>query len=531
MKPIHLAVIAIAAAGGWFAARLSDHFHRSNGTEQRKILLYQSPMHPWVKSDKPGQCTVCGMDLVPVYEGDATHDKPAPGLVMLPQGSPNVVGVRTMEVKKMPLQRTLRISGMIGEDMSRHGVISAPVEGRIDGLSMNHAGQQVTRRQPLATVFSRTLLGAANDYNVALNQNPEAAAAAKRRLEQYGLVWEQIQTIPQRQPDDLYFGILSPLTGVIVKSYVAEGQFVKEGEKMFEIADFTKMWFMFSAAESDLPFLKVGQMVTLSTAQLPGENFKGRLAFINPNLDEMTHTSMVRVVLENPERRIKNNTYAEGTVELEAPEVTAIPRSAVLWSGTTPRVYVEKAAGSYQQRTVKLGRHGDADWEALEGLREGERVVTSGNMLIDSQAQLDAMALTSEPPPPSHLPDLPAVTAFMKAVASLNTFLAGDDLPAANEVLQQIPPIPDGMIKTPAPISSTDLKSFRQSFLPWSQEIAALAISLKSSLPDIHVFRCPMTDQLWPGAPANAAWIQFTGELRNPYWGKEMLECGIEVSP
>ena len=157
MKPVHLAVIAIAAAGGWFAARLSDHSHRRSETGERKILLYQSPMHPWVKSDKPGQCTVCGMDLVPVYEGDSTHDKAAPGLVMLPQGSPNVLGVRTTEVTKRTLQRTLRISGMIGEDMSRHGIISAPVEGRIDGLSMNHAGQQVTRRQPLATVFSRTL--------------------------------------------------------------------------------------------------------------------------------------------------------------------------------------------------------------------------------------------------------------------------------------------------------------------------------------------------------------------------------------
>ena len=410
MKPVHLAVIAIAAAGGWFASRLSDHFHHPNETDQRKILLYQSPMHPWVKSDKPGKCTVCGMDLVPVYEGDPTHAHAAPSLVMLPQGSPNVMGIRTIEAKKQPLQRTLRVSGMIGEDMSRHGVISAPVDGRIDGLSMNHAGQQVTRRQPLATVFSRTLLNAANDYNLALNQNPEAAAAAKRRLEQYGLVWEQIQTIPQRQPDDLYFGILSPLTGVIVKSYVAEGQYVKEGEKMFEIADFTKMWFMFSAAEPDLPFLKVGQMATLSTAHLPGESFMGRIAFINPNLDEMTRASMVRVVLENPERRIKNNTYAEGTVELEAPEVLSIPRTAIVWPGNSPRVYVEKAAGSYQQRRVKLGRSGDHLWEVLEGLADGERVVTSGNMLIDSQAQLDAMALTSEPTPPSQLPDLPAVT-------------------------------------------------------------------------------------------------------------------------
>lgn len=349
-------------------------------------------MHPWVKSDKPGKCTVCGMDLVPVYEGDAGFDKSSCELVMLPQGSPNVVGVQTSEVKKQPLVRTLRISGMIGEDESRHGVISAPVEGRIDGLAMSHDGQSVTRRQPLATIFSRTLLNVAKDYNSALKQGPEAAESAKRQLEQYGLVWEQIKAIPKRQPDDIYFGVLSPLTGVIVKSYVAEGQYVKEGDKLFEVADFTRMWFIFNAHEQDVPLLKLGQIVTLNAPSLPGETLKARIAFINPNLEAMTRSAMVRVVLENPERRIKNNTFASGVVELEAPILVTVPRSAVLWSGDQPRVYIEKATGSYQQSSVRLGRSGDALWEVLEGLEEGQRVVTRGNMLIDGQAQLNAMA-------------------------------------------------------------------------------------------------------------------------------------------
>jgi Cu(I)/Ag(I) efflux system membrane fusion protein len=395
MKFRQVAFVVLAAVGGWSAARLMPEAH-GNGQAERKVRVYQSPMHPWVKSDKPGKCTVCGMDLVPVYEGEAGFDNAVSEIVMLPQGSPNIVGVQTAEVRKQPLVRTLRISGMIGEDESRHGVISAPVEGRIDGLSMNHTGQSVTRRQPIATVFSRSLLDAARDYNLALKQSPEAAEPAKRRLEQYGLVWEQIKAIPLRQPDDLYFGILSPSTGVIVKSYVAEGQYVKEGDKLFETADFTKMWFMFNANEQDVALLKVGQIVNLNAPSLPGETLKARIAFIDPNLDAMTRSAMVRVVLENPERKIKNNSYAHGVVELEAPEVVAVPRSAVLWPGKEPRVYVERAAGSYQQRIVKLGRGGDALWEVLQGLDEGHRVVTRGNMLIDSQAQLDAMSVESE---------------------------------------------------------------------------------------------------------------------------------------
>ena len=390
MKLWTLIVIVLAAVGGWFA---SSQFHAKRETAgTRAVLYYQSPMHPWVKSDKPGQCTVCGMDLVPIYEGGKNFDSDAADIVMLPQGSPNVVGVQTAEVKKGPLVCTLRVSGMIGEDESRHRVISAPVEGRIDGLAMNHEGQQVTRRQPLATMFSRTLLAAANDYKIALPQGGDALENAKRRLEQYGLVWEQIKAIPERQPDDSYFGILAPLTGTIVKSHVSEGQYVKEGDKLFEIADFTKMWFMFTAYEQDLPFIQVGQVVSIRTPSLPGQIMKARVAFISPNLDETTRSTKVRVVLENPERRIKNNTFAEGMVEVEAPEVLAVARTAVLWPGDAPRVYVEKQAGVYEQRSVKLGRSGDTDWEVLDGLKEGERVVIHGNLLIDGQAQLNAFA-------------------------------------------------------------------------------------------------------------------------------------------
>jgi len=394
LKPT-IAIALAAAAAGWFAARWSGA--RGGAAAAQRVLFYQSPMHPWVKSDKPGQCTVCGMDLVAVYEGGKTFDHEAPDIVMLPAGSPNVVGVRTSEVKKRPLTRTLRVAGMIGEDMSRHGIVSAPVEGRIDGLSMNHPGQQVTRRQPLATIFSRTLLGAATEYKQALPQGGAAAETAKRKLEQYGLVWEQIKTIPDRQPDDIYFGMLSPLTGVIVKSYVAEGQYVKEGERLLETADFTTMWFMCAVYEQDLPFLKLRQVVKVTTPSLPGQVFSGRVGAINPVLEDTTHTAMVRVVLENPERKLLVNTSAEGVVEVEAPEVLAVPRTAVLWSGGAPRVFLEKEAGVYQRREVKLGRAGDADWEVLEGLREGAAVVTSGNMLIDGQAQLNNLASPAEP--------------------------------------------------------------------------------------------------------------------------------------
>ncbi len=386
MKLSLLALIIIAASAMWYAARSSTE----SGAIVHETPTLQCPMHPWVKGAHAGRCTVCGMELTNSVMCGVMSGSKASTPVMLSPGSVQTVGIKTSEVKKQKLVRTLRVSGMIGEDESRHGVISAPVEGRIDGLTMNHEGQTITQRQPIATIFSRTLLAAANDYKLALAQGGEAADKAKRTLEEYGLVWEQIKAIPQRQPDDLYFGILSPRTGVIVKALVSEGQYVKQGDKLFETADFTTMWFHCMVPEQDVPMLKQGQIVKLHTATLPGVTLTSRVYSVSPNLDDMHRAAKVRVVLENPERKLRNNAFAQGVVGIEADEVLTLPRSAVLWPGDAPRVYVETLAGLFEPRMVKLGRAGDTDLEVLDGVKAGEQVVTNGVMLIDGQAQMNS---------------------------------------------------------------------------------------------------------------------------------------------
>jgi Cu(I)/Ag(I) efflux system membrane fusion protein len=308
----------------------------------------------------------------------------------------SAVGVQTVQVKKQPLVRNMHVAGMIGEDESRHGIITAPVEGRIDGLAMNCDGEQIHQRQPIANLFSRTLLDAADDYKRALKTGGADLEKARENLERLGLVSEQIATIPTRQPDDIHFGLIAQLSGTIVKSYVSEGQYVKAGEKLFETADLSRLWFVFNAYESDLPFIHKDQLVEVTTASLPGEKLKAKISFISPNLDETTHCAQVRVVLENREGRIKNKVFAEGLLETDAGEVLTVPRSAVLWPGSSPRVYVETTSNTYEQRAINLGRAGDTAWEVLDGLAEGERVVAAGNLLIDNQAQLEnAISLTT----------------------------------------------------------------------------------------------------------------------------------------
>jgi membrane fusion protein, copper/silver efflux system len=524
MKLRLLIITILAAAAGWFAARHSMPPQDAAGMMADHATSQQCPMHPWVRSGQPGKCNICGMDLV---AGSAAPS--AANVVMLPPGSAQVLGVQTAEVKQQPLVRTLRVAGKIEEDASRHGVISAPVEGRLDGLWMNHSGQQVARRQPLATIFSRTLLKEADDYKQSLALGGPALAEARKRLEQHGLIEEQIQSIPNRQPDDLYFGVLSPRTGVIVKSYVSEGQYVKEGQKLFEVADFTTLWFMFTAYEQDLPLLKPKQEVRVRIATQPGQVIRARISNISPILDDTMHSAMVRVVIENPDRKILNNASATAEVVLDAPVVLSVPRTAVLWTNTTPRVYVQQAAGAYQQRAIKLGLMGDSLVEVLEGLREGERIVTQGSALIDSQAQLDAMAAPENTVAAGASEEIaPSLMSYLQSAAAVNAALANDDLAACNAALKQLPPAPE-IFKTAPPQASADLLNLRKAFLPWSQELAAQGLQLKAKVPGLHVFRCPMTNDLWPGAPKNAAWIQFSSTLQNPYWGEKMRECGVEV--
>lgn len=387
-KSIYLVCAFLGLAVAWFLVGVV-HPGKKNAVIEAGAKTHQCPMHPWIKATHSGACTVCGMDLVPV--NDQSSPPQRGDVIMLSQESVKVMGVQTAVIKRAPLLRTLRFAGKFEEDASTHAVISAPVEGRIDGLGLVHSNGRIVQRQPLATVYSPTLLAVAKEYKDALNQDPAAAAAAKKKLERYGLVQEQIQTIPLRQENDIYFGILSPRTGSVVKSFVSEGQYVREGEKLFEITDLTKLWFMFPVFEQDLPLLEERLIVEIETATLPPEKFKAIITSIDKNLDEAAHSVHVRVEVENPQGKLRLNGDGVCTVNLQAPEVLLVPRSAVLWPGAEPRVFVEKQPGTYERRTVKLGRMGDRDWEVLEGLKEGEAVVTAAAMLMEGEAQLKAI--------------------------------------------------------------------------------------------------------------------------------------------
>jgi Cu(I)/Ag(I) efflux system membrane fusion protein len=429
------------------------------------------------------------------------------------------------------------VAGTIDDDESRHRILSAYTGGRVEKLFVNYEGAEVKEGQPLATFYSKDLLAAVREYKVAYGQGPSPMLTGLRlQLAQLGLSEDQIAKAHQRPESDIFVDILSPLTGTVVKRYVYQGQYVQEGEKLFELGDFSKMWFQFIAYEQDLPFLKIGQRVTVRTPALPDNVFRAQITFINPNIDDATRSARVRVEIDNANRELRHNLYAEGTVDLDAPEVLAVPESAVIWPGDNPRLYVDQGNGKYQQRRVILGRPGDDFWEVLEGVQQGEQVVAAGNMLIDSQAQLQNVSA-----PPEEAPILPdpaagmtaeqhaAMKKYMTAVANLSDTLSHDDLGGFNDAKANLPPPPRGLPQIPAS-PAPDLATARRGFLPLSESIANYAVAVRAHLPQLHVFRCPMTETLGNGLPNNARWIQLSSKLQNPFFGREMLDCGVEVN-
>src|SRR6266536_437897 len=208
---------ALSGAAGWFAARHWPVKPPETPSGGRRILYYQSAMHPWIKSDKPGKCTICGMDLVPVYEGETGFDVGA-GLVALSSNSITVINVQTDQVRRRPLRRTLRVAGTIEEDDTRHRILSAYVDGRIDRLFVNYVGAEVIENQPLATIYSPMLLNAEREYVLLLAQPTDSATpdgarhglleAASLRLKRLGLNEGQIAALPRKPESELHTEIL-----------------------------------------------------------------------------------------------------------------------------------------------------------------------------------------------------------------------------------------------------------------------------------------------------------------------------------
>ncbi|MDA0292477.1 MAG: efflux RND transporter periplasmic adaptor subunit [Verrucomicrobia bacterium] len=512
MKLIILAAVLLAACS------------KQPEGDQRAVKFYQSPMHPWITSDQPGQCTICGMDLVPVYEGEEGVSTD-PGTVTLMPSTAQIIGVDTAPVVRAPLEKSIRLSGVIEDDDTKHVIVSAFFDGRIDRVFVEHVGENVRAEQPLAQIYSPELLYIVREFQTAVRRGHEdpQAAVARQRLVQFGLTRAQVEELASGLREDFGLNFRSPVDGTLVVRNVYPGKYIKAGDMLFEIADFGVMWFHATVYEQDLPWIRVGAKARVTTPAAPGREFEGKVTLIDPTFDPETRSTRVRIEVPNPveethgglARALPHRAYGEAVLTVAGDSVVLVPRSAVLDTGQRAVSYVDRGGGAYEKRDVRVGRRGDTSVEILGGLAEGEKVVTQGNLMIDAEAQMTQPESfgVGEAKPPHAVDD--ATMKRWTALSAAAAALAADDLAAFNA---------SGAVTAPA----ADLGAARSAFY----EAVTPAVEEALRHPGIvRVYECPMTAALFPGAPNKARWIQLDAPLRNPWFGAAMLECGSEVKP
>lgn len=417
-------------------------------------------MHPTVMAPTEGDCPLCGMDLIPVEsDGGASAN---PNALRLEEGQKALAGIQTTRVRREQATHRVRLVGKLAVDETAIATLSAYVGGRLDRLYVDYTGLKVRAGDHLAEIYSPQLFHAQEELIVAVAAAERSAAggqaslariskatveAARKKLSLYGLTEEQMEEIITLGKPSDQITLNAPMGGTVIHRNAVEGQYVKEGDPLYTIADLRHLWLELDVYESDLPWIGYGQAVSFEVDAWPGESFSGTISFLDPVLDPITRTVHVRVEVDNQDGRLRPAMYARASVETEVegpgraapidlagmwmcpmhPEVLAetegdcricgmpletteslgfggdghdhehpllIPITAPLLTGDRAVVYValpdreQHGASIFEARDVTLGPRAGDDFVVVSGLEEGEMVVTRGAFTIDSELQL-----------------------------------------------------------------------------------------------------------------------------------------------
>ena len=459
---------------------------------QREVLYWTCGMHPTVKNDQQGKCPICFMDPVPVYAEGTAKEAGEKVSLTLSERARDLAKVETSVLKRRRLKKEIVTVGKVDYDESKVAYVSAWADGRIDRLFADFTGIRVRKGDHLVELYSPQLVSAQDEYLIARRSgNKSLIKSSRKKLLLLGITERQIKKVAKSGKAQTHLTIYAPIGGTVIRKNALKGMYVKEGDPIYQIADFTNLWVMVDIFEHEIGWVKLGQEVDITVKSYPGEIFRGQVAFIDPFLNEKTRTVKVRINVDNNDLRLKPGMYVNAKIKsslidfglpidrslygkyicpmhpdvvqedegvcptcgmklekYEIPEdrkmaqekkivyvcpmeedkevvsdgpgecpkcgmklvakeietrsdgVLAVPKSAVLDTGRRKMVYVEIEPGEYVAREVRLGPEatskveGDEEvfYPVVSGLSEGERVVTRGNFLIDSQTQLTGAA-------------------------------------------------------------------------------------------------------------------------------------------
>lgn len=367
---------------------------------KRKIKYWVDPMDPNYIRDKPGKAP-CGMDLVPVYEETGEE---VPGVIRVSPAAIQSMGVTTTKVEVRPLSRVTLAVGLVNFNERNLSTITTKVSGWVERLYVNATGDSVRRGQTLLSIYSPDLVSSQEEYLLAVRnlktmKNSQVkemaagaqrlAAAARQRLVYFDISPAQINDLERTGQVRKHLRLYSPANGIVTKRMVTQGMYVQAGMPLLEVADLSTIWVDADIYQYELPWIKVGQPVTMTLDYLPGETFQGKIDYIYPYLKEATRTAKVRLRFPNPQLKLKPEMFSQ--VKIESPvthNAVVVPSDAIINTGLKQHVFVALGQGRFVPREVKLGVLGNDDMrQVLSGLKGGEEVVTSAQFMLDSESR------------------------------------------------------------------------------------------------------------------------------------------------
>ncbi|MGH7321619.1 MAG: efflux RND transporter periplasmic adaptor subunit, partial [Candidatus Rokuibacteriota bacterium] len=425
-------VLAVGAGGAWLLRRQMAA-GEAHGEASGKTTYY-CPMHTHYKSDKPGNCPVCSMKLVPLETVPSpgaeagTPGAPAPGAEAPPAagaGAPTIritserqqqIGVRFAEAAPQPATVEIRAVGKVAYDETQIGHVHTKVSGWIDEVFVNFVGAPVRKGQPLFTIYSPDLVASQQEYLLALRARDELGGSsfariadgsrslvdnARRRLELWDITPAQIEALERRGEVSRTATIFAQVSGVVTeRAAYHHGRTVTPDLDLYTIVDLSRVWVLAEVYEYELPHVSVGQAAEATLPYDPEHKpLRGKVTFVSPFLDPKTRTVQVRMEFPNADLALKPETFVNVALRRDLGPRLVVPKDAVMDTGTTQYVFVDKGEGYLEPRVVKAGPEVAAGRVIAEGLKEGERVVTAANFILDSESRLkgafDAMTQPS----------------------------------------------------------------------------------------------------------------------------------------
>jgi len=387
---------------------------------ERKVLFYRSPMNPGVRSDTPAKDSM-GMDFVPVYADEVETGPAVDGRVAITLSPERrqLLGIRTEAVEKTSLKRSIRTVGRVAVDERRLHHIHTKYEGYVEHLHVDFTGKFVRRGEPLLSLYSPELVATQQEYLLAYRAQQRLGSSGIASVAQGGV--DLLEAARQRllfwdiRPADIAsleksgqvmrtLDLYSDISGYVVQKMAFHGMRVTPADTLFDIADLSQLWVLADVYESDLPSVRIGMEGELSVPYLPGKTWKGPVTYIAPTVEEKTRTIKVRVEVDNADGTLKPDMYADVFLQTDLGEGPVVPESAVINAGDRRLVFLDLGEGRYQPREVRLGVKTEQGWQVLSGVKEGERVVTAANFLLDSESSLKAALSSMQTPAPDASP-------------------------------------------------------------------------------------------------------------------------------